>query len=136
MILARKSISRKQILLVLADLVILAVVPFITLYIYFFITVGFGFKFQYLRFENFYYFSNLLLFIVVFYVMDLHNFKKNFAIKREVLNILIAICIAWVLSIFFFYTTGNPPLGRSISFIYLKLSSKATISRKKASSSR
>ena len=119
MILAKRSISRKQISLVLADLIILAIVPFITLYIYFFIKVGFNFKFQYLRFEHFYYFSNLFIFIVVFYVMDLHNFKKNFATKREVFNILLAICFAWILSIFFFYLTGNPPLGRGISLIYL-----------------
>jgi len=119
MILARKSISKKQISLILADLVILAVVPFITLYVYFLIKVGFGFRFQYLRFEHFYYFSNLLIFIVVFYVMDLHNFKKNFITKREVFNILLAICFAWVVSIFFFYITGNPPLGRGISLIYL-----------------
>lgn len=119
MIILKQSISKKQILLILTDLVILAVVPFITLYIYFLITVGFRFKFQYLRFEHFYYFSNLLIFIVVFYVMDLHNFKKNFAVARQVLNIFLAICFAWILSIFFFYITGNPPLGRGISLIYL-----------------
>lgn len=119
MIFIKKSISKKQILLILMDLVILSVVPFITLYIYFLIKVGFGFKFQYLRFEHLYFISNLLIFIVVFYVMDLHNFKKNFVAKKQVLNIFLAICFAWVLSIIFFYIIGNPPLGRGISFIYL-----------------
>lgn len=119
MIFLKKSISKKQILLILTDLVILVVVPFITLYIYFVIKVGYDFKFQYIRFKNFYYFLNIILFIIVFYVMDLYNFKKNFASKREVLNIFFAICFAWVLSILIFYITGNPPLGRGISIIYL-----------------
>ena len=117
MIPTKKSISKKQVSLVIADLVILAAVPFITVYIYFLIKLGFGFKLKYLQFDNVYlYFANLLMFITVFYVMDIYNFKKNFATKREIFNIFLAICIAWIFSIFLFYLMGHTFLGRATRF--------------------
>lgn len=119
MIPTRKSISRKQVSLILADFIVLAAVPFISLYVYFFIKFGFGVPVGSLRFDVFPYLINIFIFLTVFYIMDLYNFKKDFAKKREIFNIFLALSIGFICSIFFFYLIGKRPLGRGIYFTYI-----------------
>lgn len=121
MIFASQSISKKQVALILADLIILAIAPFLSLYIYFAIKLGFELHLTFINMDRVLYFSNILVFLTVFYIMELYNFKKNFATVRELLNILFSLCIAFVLSVFLSYLSNIPPYGRGINLIYMSV---------------
>ena len=62
--------------MVLADFLILAVVPFLSIYIYCFIKFGFEIRINFMKFNKVAFLLNIFLFMVVFYVMDLYDFKK------------------------------------------------------------
>jgi exopolysaccharide biosynthesis polyprenyl glycosylphosphotransferase len=115
----RNNISKKQLALLIGDIAILVTAPFMAAYIHCSIDLGTVIKIVYLKFEKLPFILNILLFLTVFYVMDLYGLKKNYLSKREILNILIAIITSSILSIFFFYLIGKPPLGRWIFLIYI-----------------
>ena len=115
----RNRISKKQLAILTVDIGILAVTPFLSAYIYYLIDLGTVIKIVYLKLEKLPFILNILLFMTVFYVMDLYDFRKNYLLKKEILNILIAIFTSSVFSIFFFYLIGKPPLGRGIFLIYI-----------------
>lgn len=121
MIPSRTRISRKQVSLVVVDLLILAAIPFISLYLYFLIRLGFGFRMNFTNFDIELYVSNILLFMIVFYIMDLHNFRRNFAKPQEIFNIFLTLSIACILSIFYSYLVNKPPYGRGIYFVYMSV---------------
>jgi len=112
-------ISKKQIAILTVDIGILVVTPFLSAYIYYLIDLGTAIKIVSLKLEKLPFILNILLYMTIFYVMDLYDFRKNFLLKREILNILIAIFIFSILSIFFFYLIGKPPMGRGIFLIYV-----------------
>jgi len=105
--------------MIIGDIGILFAVPFLSAYIYCCIDLGTVIKIVSLKLEKLPFILNILLFMTVFYVMDLYDFRKNYLSKREILNILIAIFTSSIFSIFFFYLIGKPPLGREIFLIYI-----------------
>ncbi len=112
-------ISKKQLVILTCDIGILVATPFLSAYIYYLIDLGTHIKIVALNLEPTPFILNILLYLTVFYVMDLYDIRKNFLSKREILNIFIAIFTSSVLSIFFFYLIGKPPLGRGIFLIYI-----------------
>ncbi len=112
-------VSKKQLTLFICDIGILAITPFISAYIYYLVNLGTHIQIVSLKLEPAPFILNIFLYLIVFYVMDLYDFRKNFLSKREILNIFIAIFISSVLSIFFFYLIGKPTLGRGVFLIYI-----------------
>jgi len=115
----RHRVSKKQLAILAFDIGIFVITPFLSAYIYYLIDLGIHIKIVSMKLEPPVFVINILLYITVFYVMDLYDFRKNFISKKEILNILIAIFTSSVLSIFFFYLIGKPPLGRGIFLIYI-----------------
>lgn len=115
----KNRISKKQLAIFVGDIGILVIVPFLSAYIYCSIDLGTVIKIVSLKLEKLPFILNITLFLTVFYVMGLYDFKKNYISKKEILNILTALFASSIFSIFFFYLIGKPPLGRGIFLIYI-----------------
>lgn len=121
MIPARTSIPKKKLLLIFVDLIIVATVPILSVYLYFLIKLGFDFRLDFLKIDRVFYVSNILFFMTIFYVMGFYDFRKNFATKREIFTTFLTLSAVWIFAVFFFYLCGKPPIGRGISFIYMSV---------------
>ncbi len=109
----------QRILLFICDVAILLCIPISSIYIYFFLVYGFDFKIGGFIMDRTIYISNIMIYLTIFYIMDLYNDRRKYSDGNEIATIILTVILASLLSIVFLYFVGKPPMGRGIFLIYI-----------------